>query len=469
MFREPLDKKNHGKQVGNEVNSFTCSPIAFDLNYNSQFNQVDRKTIESKQRLIEAPEFRSEDPSLLIKKKRSRFDHLKNQGIYYGPWNYSEKETRFDSQTSELEPQSEELGSTDCLIGANYSDDDQSSNLESAVSTFLGNEHFDYQSRSWMRSPNEIKERLPDSLNYIPKKLKTVLNGHSMGVQSIKYVPVTGHLLLSASLDSQIKIWNTNDNKCIYIYHGHNNAVRDIQFSNNKRNCGNFYSCGYDRQLLLWDIEFGKILWRNINKSTPYCISVHPANEKSIIVGYNNKKALQFDVRSKDSVQEYAEHQGAVNSVTFCENGDKFVTTSDDKKMFVWDYGVPIVVKHIADPLMQSMPYVTLHSDGQHLICQSMNNKILVYDSHNNFKCIKKRFTGLRNSGYAIKCDVSPDGRYLLSGDISGKIHFWDWKTTKIIKSIQAHNGVSIGCNWHPVFPSRIATCGWDGTVKIWE
>lgn len=39
----------------------------------------------------------------------------------------------------------------------------------------------------------------------------------------------------------------------------------------------------------------------------------------------------------------------------------------------------------------------------------------------------------------------------------------------RIIKKLRAHDKVCIGCAWHPVEPSRIATCGWDGLIKFWD
>ena len=51
-----------------------------------------------------------------------------------------------------------------------------------------------------------------------------------------------------------------------------------------------------------------------------------------------------------------------------------------------------------------------------------------------------------------------------------GKLHVWDWKSTKSYRKFQAHDGgPCMGAAWHPLQPSWIATCGWDGLIKLWD
>ena len=59
-------------------------------------------------------------------------------------------------------------------------------------------------------------------------------------------------------------------------------------------------------------------------------------------------------------MQEYDQHLGAVNSITFVDDNRRFISTSDDKTVRVWDYGFPVVIKYIADPTMHSIPSVAV-------------------------------------------------------------------------------------------------------------
>ena len=336
-------------------------------------------------------------------------------------------------------------------------------------SFFHGKSERDYAGRSWVEPPKHLKKE--NDHCYVPKRLIHTWSGHSKCVQAIRFFPGTGHLLLSAGMDTKIKIWDVSTTrKCMRSYLGHGKAVRDICFSNDGRK---FLSTGYDRNLKLWDTETGQVI-RTLSsgKALAYCVKFNPDDDKQnmVLAGCSDKKIYQFDTDSGEIVQEYSEHMGAVNSITFVDENRRFVSSSDDKSLRVWDFGIPVQIKYIADPSMHSMPSVAAHPNGNFIVGQSLDNTIQILSTKDRFKMNHKRvFRGHNSAGYACQVNFSPDGRFVISGDAEGRCFFWDWKSSRVFRKLRCHQGACMGVEWHPLETSKVATCGYDGLIKYYD
>jgi pre-mRNA-processing factor 17 len=333
--------------------------------------------------------------------------------------------------------------------------------------TFHGKEERDYQGRSWIAPPKDAKAS--NDHCYIPKRLVHTWSGHTKGVSAIRFFPKHGHLILSAGMDTKVKIWDVfNSGKCMRTYMGHSKAVRDISFCNDG---SKFLTAGYDKNIKYWDTETGQVISSFSTGKIPYVVKLNPDDDKQniLLAGMSDKKIVQWDMNTGQITQEYDQHLGAVNTITFVDNNRRFVTSSDDKSLRVWEFGIPVVIKYISEPHMHSMPSISLHPNMNWLAAQSLDNQILIYSTRERFQLNKKkRFAGHIVAGYACQVNFSPDGRFVMSGDGEGKCWFWDWKSCKVFRTLKCHEGVCIGCEWHPLEQSKVATCGWDGLIKYW-
>uniref|UniRef100_A0A7M5V691 Pre-mRNA-processing factor 17 n=1 Tax=Clytia hemisphaerica TaxID=252671 RepID=A0A7M5V691_9CNID len=401
------------------------------------------------------------------RKREERGDPAEIEG-YLGPWAKFKDEKQIAKPTEEQQK----------ILDEYEEKKDKSSKKEEEKIEEKSRAHiddlFDYQGRSFLHIPNDTESDLksddPPDKCFLPKRLIHTWSGHSKGVAAIRLFPKSGHLLLSASMDCKIKIWEVyGKRRNIRTYLGHNKAVRDICFSNDGTK---FLSCGYDRWIKLWDTETGECLGRYSNKKIPYCVKFNPDEDKQhlFIAGMSDKKMITWDTRENEIVQEYDRHLGAVNTITFFDRNQRIATTSDDKSIRIWEWDIPVDTKLIQDPTMHSMPAVTLAPNGKWLACQSMDNQILIYNVLSRFRQNRKKvFKGHMNAGYACQVNFSPDMSYLVSGDADGKLNIWDWKTTKLYCKFKAHSEVCIGCEWLPHETSKIVTCGWDGLIKLWD
>jgi len=153
--------------------------------------------------------------------------------------------------------------------------------------------------------------------NFIPKKLVHTYKYHTKSITQIRFLPDTGHLLLSASADSKMALWDVyHQRELLRTFSGHTKSVNDIDFHPSGTQ---FLSASYDRFMKLWDTETGKCLNKFTTGKTPHVVRINPSKPHEFLAGMSDKKIIQYDTRSGEMVQEYDHHLGPVNTITFCD------------------------------------------------------------------------------------------------------------------------------------------------------
>ncbi|GBE78419.1 Pre-mRNA-processing factor 17 [Sparassis crispa] len=406
------------------------------------------------------------------RKPRGDLEIVDGEGAYEGPWTTWSGDNPNEVAVEEPDAEEESEEEPEVQVQTKKAKPKRGApGLESSV--FHGKSMTDYQGRTYMSPPlseaPQLQAEAGSQETFIPKVCIHTWTGHTQGVSVIRLFPDTGHLLLSGSMDTKIKLWDVyTHGNCLRTFHGHMKAVKDVTFSNDGRR---FLSCGYDRQMKLWDTETGACIKRFSNGKIPYVVRFHPDEDKQniFLAGMSDKKIIQYDINSGEITQEYDQHLGPVNTITFVDENRRFVTTSDDKTIRAWDFDIPVVIKYIAEPHMHSMPAVTVHPNKKYFAAQSLDNQILVYSTDNFRQARNKRFAGHSVAGYACQVGFSPDGKWISSGDGEGNVVFWEWKSGRIKSRLRAHSKVVIAHEWLPHETSKVVTASWDGLIKLWD
>ena len=406
---------------------------------------------------------------------------VEGEGRYLGPWAKPVAEVQYDERNAESE---EELASDEefveeeeeaPIISApmNKLSTAYEADLTSAETTeYHGASELDYMGRSYMMHPPNKPTEVERC--YHPKKLIHTWKHGSKPITAIRFFPKTAHLLLSASADTKLKIFDVyREQELLRTYSGHVKALTDAEFSPDG---DRMLSASLDRYMKLWDVETGQAITRLKTGAIPHVVRFNPSEPHEFLAGMSDKKIVQFDTRvppdSENSMtQEYDHHLGPVNTITFVDEDRRFITTSDDKSLRAWEVNIPVPIKFIAEPYMYALTRAALHPSGKHAVFQSGDNQIVVYAAGDRFRQNRKKaFRGHNTSGYAVDLDLSPDGAFLTSGDSGGFVCFWDWKTCKMYHKIQASKEGAITCvKWNQQTTSRVATAGTEGVIKYWD
>ena len=187
-------------------------------------------------------------------KKRKPKGDVADVNLFRGPWAGYEGEESFDPNAG---PTAEEIAESEQarLDAASAVRSDQPAER----TIFHGKEERDYLGRTYMHCPTDIDIDLTKEPGtqtcFIPKKCIHTWSGHTKGVNAIRFLPNTAHLLLSASMDGKVKLWDVyHERNCLRTIIGHTKGVRDICFTNDG---SKFLTASYDRMIKLWDTETG--------------------------------------------------------------------------------------------------------------------------------------------------------------------------------------------------------------------
>ena len=389
---------------------------------------IQLKPTKEASRAIRATRLAAGDPSI-----------VEGPGAYKGPfagYKTDGQEYEEEAAAAERELASDEEWAEEAIVPTNLSAPEKlstayaedTSNAE--TTTFHGSSEVDYQGRTYMHVPQDLdvdlKKEPGTFSNYIPKKLIHSYKSHTKPINVLRFIPSSGHLLLSGSADASVKIWSAHyDRELLRTFSGHSKAITDCDFHPSGRT---FLSASYDRQIKLWDTEYGKAISRFSTGKTPHCIRFQPAEGgNEFLAGMSDKKIVQFDVRSGELTQEYDHHLGPINSLTFVDENRRFISTSDDKSLRAWEYNIPVPIKFIAEPYMYALVRSSLHPGQKYVAFQSSDNQIVVYAAGDKFRQNRKKgFRGHNTAGYAIDVAISPDGQYIASGDSGGYVCFWE-------------------------------------------
>ncbi|KAF3387484.1 Pre-mRNA-processing factor 17 [Penicillium rolfsii] len=415
---------------------------------------------------------------------------VEGDGAYLGPWAKYQNEQQYEEfevgsgEERELASDEEWAEEDETLAPAapmpamsKEATEYQGDTSKVETTEFHGSEQFDYQGRTYMHVPQDLDIDLHKEVgsikNYVPKKLVHTWRSHTKPITSLRFFPTSGHLLLSSAADGKAKIWDVyHSRELLRTFSGHSKAITDTDFDPTGKT---FLTGSYDRQIKLWDTEYGKCLGRFSTGKTPHVVRFNPGVEHGheFLAGMSDKKIVQFDTRSGELVQEYDHHLAAINTITFVDDNRRFISTSDDKSLRAWEYGIPVPIKFIAEPYMFALTRATPHPNGKYVAFQSGDNQIVVYGATDKFRQNRKKsFRGHNNAGYGIDIKISPDGQFLVSGDSGGYVCFWDWKTGKMYHKILAggKEGGAITClDWHPQETSKVVTGGLEGVIKYWD
>ncbi|KAJ9149332.1 Nuclear distribution protein PAC1 [Pleurostoma richardsiae] len=194
------------------------------------------------------------------------------------------------------------------------------------------------------------------------KNIRT-LPGHDHSISAVRFIPsgaagapASGNLLVSASRDKTLRIWDVSTGYCVKTLRGHADWVRDVDPSPDGRF---LLSAGNDQTARLWDISTSnpenKLTLIGHEHTIECCAIAPPAayphlaqlagvkkappagsTAEYMATGSRDKTIRLWDARGT-CIKTLVGHDNWVRALAFHPGGKYLLSVSDDKSLRCWD------------------------------------------------------------------------------------------------------------------------------------
>ena len=192
------------------------------------------------------------------------------------------------------------------------------------------------------------------------KNIRT-LPGHDHSVSAVRFIPsgaagspMSGNLLVSASRDMTLRIWDVTTGYCVKTLQGHSAWVRDVAPSPDGRF---LFSAGDDQVPRLWDISSGEAKATFLgHEHVIECVAFAPttsyphmaplaglkkpppasSSAEFVATGSRDKSIRLWDARG-NLIKTLVGHDNWVRALVFHPGGKYLLSVADDKTLRCWD------------------------------------------------------------------------------------------------------------------------------------
>ncbi|KAM9969707.1 hypothetical protein ACTFIR_001543 [Dictyostelium discoideum] len=276
---------------------------------------------------------------------------------------------------------------------------------------------------------------------------KHILTGHRNCINSVKFHP-SFSLMVSASEDATIKVWDFESGEFERTLKGHTNAVQDIDFDKT----GNLLaSCSADLTIKLWDFQtYDCVKTLHGHDHNVSCVRFTPSGDQ-LISSSRDKTIKVWEAATGYCIKTLVGHEDWVRKITVSEDGSCIASCSNDQTIKTWN-----IVKG------ECLATYREHSHVVECLAFSTANIIDIPGSLLSTPEGKSKVKQGPGGNLVGQCG------YLATGSRDKTIKIWELATGRCLATYIGHDNWVRAVRFHPC-GKFLLSVGDDKTIRVWD
>jgi WD40 repeat protein len=175
-------------------------------------------------------------------------------------------------------------------------------------------------------------------------------------------------------------------------------------------------------------------------------------------------RARIWDASSGELRATCSGHGGFVNEVLFSHDGQQLITAGVDATIRTWDAATGAPLQSLRGHTRE-IPAIKCLPNAPQLVSAGRDGTFRLWNLDATYGSRQALY--IQPAG-TYTTTFSPDGETLYCAMFNGHVSVLDSSSAKIVADWQAHAGASCNSLAISADGSRLLTCSWDKTAKLW-
>ena len=288
--------------------------------------------------------------------------------------------------------------------------------------------------------------------------------GHTGGVNCIT-VNSEGNRLISGSYDKTLRVWDIENDECLYKLEGHKGAIKTVALCSD---CDIVVSGSDDGTVKLWNYERGKFIRDFIGHGGSVRTVAISRDGEIVLSGSSDYTVRVWNVKERDSIYKFDKHGSNVTTVSMYENKNIVVSGDESGIVHVWNYKEKKSIQQFEcgdQPQNGRIIGAYIIRDGMYMISGTSKGCIQIWEVNSGrlVKEVSHKITG------SLSCmSVSPDEKYIALGSYHWNSYLVDIENNLCKQRFERHTD-RISAVSYCKDGKRLITASWDKTIRIWD